>query len=526
MLFAVNISIHAPPRGATCTADCGSRGTQNFNSRPSARGDDFVRRRRAGLDISIHAPPRGATSENTEAMNMLEISIHAPPRGATHCCERMSTIVLFQFTPLREGRHKSFLQSGESGTISIHAPPRGATEYDKLRVLYHKIFQFTPLREGRPQQHHGVSGLCNFNSRPSARGDAQPRNRQARCSAHFNSRPSARGDKILQPDAVEKLIFQFTPLREGRPPDRLRISRRSHFNSRPSARGDRRHPPAACHRRYFNSRPSARGDVGVSSPPAQPHISIHAPPRGATSGAMVLFGWHTISIHAPPRGATAYSACSAAGGPFQFTPLREGRLYYLWFAIWIVKFQFTPLREGRRRTSKSGRNSTYFNSRPSARGDVVRFFCTRKEVFQFTPLREGRQLLVGQLVLVGRFQFTPLREGRRNCPLRAHLGRISIHAPPRGATSSCWAASAASVFQFTPLREGRRTSRKSRKSCRRISIHAPPRGATRVRHLHTACRYFNSRPSARGDVLVCDSAADNFRFQFTPLREGRRIQNA
>ena len=55
-----------------------------------------------------------------------------------------------------------------------------------------------------------------------------------------------------------------------------------------------------------------------------------------------------------------------------------------------------------------------------------------------------------------------------------------------------------------------------------ISIHAPPRGATdwvlnSIKNLDD----FNSRPSARGDTkpvaLLCA-----LRFQFTPLREGRR----
>ena len=32
---------------------------------------------------------------------------------------------------------------------------------------------------------------------------------------------------------------------------------------------------------------------------------------------------------------------------FQFTPLREGRLYVLTLTLPITQFQFTPLREGR-----------------------------------------------------------------------------------------------------------------------------------------------------------------------------------
>ena len=55
-----------------------------------------------------------------------------------------------------------------------------------------------------------------------------------------------------------------------------------------------------------------------------------------------------------------------------------------------------------------------------------------------------------------------------------------------------------------------------------ISIHAPPRGAT-IRFLRMLQRlnYFNSRPSARGDVYE-NKRFGNIRFQFTPLREGRR----
>ena len=228
--------------------------------------------------------------------------------------------------------------------------------------------------------------------------------------------------------------FQFTPLREGR-------------------RGTRSERGSGT---AFQFTPLREGRLDLESKAYRVQISIHAPPRGATSGAMVLFGWHTISIHAPPRGATAYSACSAAGGPFQFTPLREGRLYYLWFAIWIVKFQFTPLREGRRRTSKSGRNSTYFNSRPSARGDVVRFFCTRKEVFQFTPLREGRRVPEAPSAPHRYFNSRPSARGDMIAIFNRQKFVISIHAPPRGATYT------------VPARHLRR-------------------------------RYFNSRPSARGD---------------------------
>ena len=76
------------------------------------------------------------------------ISIHAPPRGATNSIFTFDANVLFQFTPLREGRRSSSTASKVSG-----------------------IFQFTPLREGRPRQRVRENHHHYFNSRPSARGD-------------------------------------------------------------------------------------------------------------------------------------------------------------------------------------------------------------------------------------------------------------------------------------------------------------------------------------------------------------------
>ena len=188
-------------------------------------------------------------------------------------------------------------------------------------------------------------------------------------------------------------------------------------------------------------------------------------------------------------------------------------------------------------------------------------------LFQFTPLREGR--LRAFAVNGGRevFQFTPLREGRHEGAKFRVIGVISIHAPPRGATPLAGTGGSPKRFQFTPLREGRRGKRNtaalranfnSRPSARgdvipnggavarkkisihapprgatpnagfidaeqdAISIHAPPRGATPFPASHCPrCTHFNSRPSARGDVMENGNCAVE-RFQFTPLREGRR----
>ena len=83
-ISTMEISIHAPPRGATVRDGTVSGRRDYFNSRPSARGDDGFHRVRAKRIISIHAPPRGATyGVQVRAMRHEDISIHAPPRGAT-----------------------------------------------------------------------------------------------------------------------------------------------------------------------------------------------------------------------------------------------------------------------------------------------------------------------------------------------------------------------------------------------------------------------------------------------------------
>ena len=78
-------------------------------------------------------------------------------------------------------------------------------------------------------------------------------------------------------------LFQFTPLREGRPRKPSQNEICLHFNSRPSARGDAADVHAGRGKvTDFNSRPSARGDAWMGEEALEDLISIHAPPRGAT----------------------------------------------------------------------------------------------------------------------------------------------------------------------------------------------------------------------------------------------------
>ena len=122
---------------------------------------------------------------------------------------------------------------------------------------------------------------------------------------HFNSRPSARGDLLVKLYRPENNPFQFTPLREGRPPSWAPFAQNVDFNSRPSA----------------------RGDVSGTKTPQQLFVFQFTPLReGRQFSCPQTSLCKGISIHAPPRGATSTASCSSTYSLlFQFTPLREGR---------------------------------------------------------------------------------------------------------------------------------------------------------------------------------------------------------
>ena len=164
------------------------------------------------LLISIHAPPRGATKGIYGGEVSLLFQFTPLREGRLVRSPYDGSEEQFQFTPLREGRRSAGLGRSRSN-ISIHAPPRGATDEDKAKLWDNK-FQFTPLREGRRFSAAYVEAHDDFNSRPSARGDTYSP-KQPHLPTHFNSRPSARGDIKLQVRLYSS-PFQFTPLREGR----------------------------------------------------------------------------------------------------------------------------------------------------------------------------------------------------------------------------------------------------------------------------------------------------------------------
>ena len=260
---------------------------------------------RRQIVISIHAPPRGATRGRSRSAPPRHFNSRPSARGDAGINTPDDITKLFQFTPLREGRHTECHTMAQADFISIHAPPRGAT--------------------------NTISRLSRHR--------------------HFNSRPSARGDTDSARVTGKALVFQFTPLREGRPQNEICLRPVTGFQFTPLREGRPLHATLIGTNRFisihapprgatsaiiginpplydFNSRPSARGDgTKILDCYKTEIISIHAPPRGATTLPEVPVQPYCISIHAPPRGATALSAKRMLMSKFQFTPLREGRLF-------------------------------------------------------------------------------------------------------------------------------------------------------------------------------------------------------
>ena len=147
--------------------------------------------------------------------------------------------------------------------ISIHAPPRGATGGSRL------------LPRVR----------LDFNSRPSARGDAAVVDALPVLTVYFNSRPSARGDAIQQRAGRVGVCISIHA-----PPRGATFSKYFAFRRK----------------RYFNSRPSARGDLlDLETSEYYPQFQFTPLREGRLQRIIVRLRQLLISIHAPPRGATA-----------------------------------------------------------------------------------------------------------------------------------------------------------------------------------------------------------------------------
>ena len=101
--------------------------------------------------ISILAPARGATGKNPAKIPSKTISILAPARGATGAGKTPA--------PCADDFNSRPCERGDPTSSAAMCPPC--------------IFQFSPLREGRHEDESRRQEMRYFNSRPCERGDSK-----------------------------------------------------------------------------------------------------------------------------------------------------------------------------------------------------------------------------------------------------------------------------------------------------------------------------------------------------------------
>ena len=188
------ISIPAPARGATIQPGQQRNSIRNFNSRPCARGDSWRSTFRKWKKLFQFPPLReGRHCPAQDRSRVYAISIPAPARGATVVYRHIYSACKFQFPPLREGRR--------SADANVPITP---------------IFQFPPLREGRHLCEQSKTCLIVFQFPPLREG------RPCRvpfyyCNKRFQFPPLREGRHgPLLFRVFSRAKFQFPPLREGR----------------------------------------------------------------------------------------------------------------------------------------------------------------------------------------------------------------------------------------------------------------------------------------------------------------------
>ena len=150
----------------------------------------------------------------------------------------------------------------------------------------------------------------------------------------------------------------------------------------------------------------------------------------------------------------------------------------------------------------SRRGQPDFNSRPSARGDRRwrNGNVSARRISIHAPPRGATGIVADGFTSRRNFNSRPSARGDPRCP-RSRASRSHFNSRPsaRGDNFALRKETYMSISIHAPPRGATRLNA-PRIIRALISIHAPPRGAT---FLHTLCiyfrGYFNSRPSARGD---------------------------
>ena len=122
----MQISIHAPAKGATRSQRNFRQYFTDFNPRSREGSDSMSTKQQRGYLISIHAPAKGATKKNPPRCNHHGFQSTLPRRERQNCDSFWYDAGYFN-PRSREGSDNILDYHRAGFSISIHAPAKGAT---------------------------------------------------------------------------------------------------------------------------------------------------------------------------------------------------------------------------------------------------------------------------------------------------------------------------------------------------------------------------------------------------------------
>ena len=309
----------------------------------------------AAIEISIHAPTRGATDIGRPKLPTASFQSTRPhgarrflpdlhivhstfqstrPHGARHC-SLTSTVLPAHFNP-RAHRGRDPLHSPPAA-IAANFNPRAHTGRDAgAAVFAGAVVYFNPrAHTGRDQDGADQDTRANdFNPRAHT-GRDYIQTASDQLIKHFNPRAHTGRDLCTPQAHLYSSISIHAPTR-GATSRRRRILPLSLFQSTRPHGARRRARVHQKEYRHFNPRAHTGRDVHFHPLQCLQRISIHAPTRGATPypcGSAILSSFQStrphgarrskcivrrlpvlISIHAPTRGATAFFRATVDDG--------------------------------------------------------------------------------------------------------------------------------------------------------------------------------------------------------------------
>ncbi len=149
---SLDVSIHAPARGATSVSSSSGASGAGFNPRTRTGCDTVIRTFFSWLEFQSthpHGVRRGILDH--QAL-FVSVSIHAPARGATRCS--CAIVCILCFNPrTRTGCDYLGLYISRSLFVSIHAPARGATRSNQPGIRVQRF---------NPRTRTGCDPCCQF----------------------------------------------------------------------------------------------------------------------------------------------------------------------------------------------------------------------------------------------------------------------------------------------------------------------------------------------------------------------------